>query len=127
MAFFERLGVPLKTERGNRVYPASDHAKDVSGALQREMRRLGVTVSYTRAHEILVAGGKVTGVKTDQGIIEADRIILCSGGLSYPATGSSGDGYRMVKALGMLLCRRAFFGTPSGIRQGLLPAGRAFS
>ena len=105
MEFFERLGVPLKTERGNRVYPASDQAKDVSGALQREMRQLGVTVSYTRVREILASDGKVTGVNTDQGVIEADRIILCAGGLSYPATGSSGDGYRIAKVLGHSVVR----------------------
>ena len=100
MAFFEALGVPLKIERGNRVFPQSDRAKDISGAMLAKMDKLGVTVRQGRANEILVENGAVTGVRADRMVIPAQRVILATGGLSYPKTGSSGDGFAMAKALG---------------------------
>lgn len=100
MRFFEGLGVPLKTERGNRVFPVSDRAKDISGALQRCMRQSGVRVVHTRATGLRTENGAVTGVETQDGLIPAQRVILATGGVSYPRTGSDGDGLRMARKLG---------------------------
>ena len=99
-AFFESHGCPLKVERGNRVFPVSDCAQSVLDCLQNELRRLHVTVSEERVTEILTAEGRVAGVRTDRGSHEAEWVILATGGVSYPATGSTGDGYRMAEALG---------------------------
>lgn len=98
MAFFEGLGVPLKTERGRRVFPQSDKAADIAEALVRfakgaEFRRETVT-------EILTDDGRVTGVRTNKGYYRADRVLLACGGASYPATGSDGSGYRLAEKLG---------------------------
>ena len=98
--YFEKLGVPLKTERGDRVFPQSDRAKDISGALITKLKRSGVNIVQARALEILTDEGAVKGVKTDGGIYESDRVILATGGLSYPKTGSSGDGFKMAEKLG---------------------------
>ncbi len=101
MAFFERYGVPLKTERGNRVFPESDKAVDIVDALVRAVRDVAVKIFHERVTEILTENGKVTGVKCESGReIFADRVILATGGLSYPLTGSTGDGYELAKALG---------------------------
>ena len=99
-AFFESHGCPLKVERGNRVFPVSDRSQSVLDCLQDELRRLHVTVSEERVTEILTAEGRVTGVRTDRGSHEAGWVILATGGVSYPAPGSTGDGYRMAEALG---------------------------
>lgn len=99
-AFFEDHGCPLKVERGNRVFPVSDRSQSVLDCLQNELRRLHVTVSEERVEEILTSDGHVTGVRTDRGSHEAKWVILATGGVSYPATGSTGDGYRMAEALG---------------------------
>jgi len=98
--FFEGLGVPLKTERGGRVFPVSDRAADVAEALSRRMRQLGVNVKKARALDIIAEGGRVRGVKTDAGVLPCDSAIVCTGGMSYPRTGSNGDGYRMAERLG---------------------------
>ena len=100
MAFFEKLGVPLKTERGNRVFPQSDCAFDVSGALRRRCERLGVKWVRDRAVSVDTDGGRVCGVTGQQGTYPAEAVILATGGVSYPATGSTGDGYRMARDLG---------------------------
>ena len=100
MAFFEKLGVPLKTERGNRVFPQSDCAFDVSGALRRRCERLGVRWVRDRAVSVDTDGGRACGVTGQQGTYPAEAVILATGGVSYPATGSTGDGYRMAAALG---------------------------
>lgn len=100
MEFFEGLGVPLKTERGRRVFPVSDRADDIADALARRCRELRVSVLRTRVSAVLTADGKVTGVRTEQGEYAADAVILCTGGRSYPKTGSDGDGYRMARELG---------------------------
>jgi len=98
--FFEENGCPLKTERGNRVFPVSDRSQSVLEALQRAMRRAGVTVHTGRVKEILTTDGAVYGVRTDRETIECKWVILATGGLSYPTTGSTGDGYKMAQALG---------------------------
>ena len=100
MAFFEGLGVPLKVERGNRVFPVSDRSFDISGALERELRRLRVRILRERAAEIVTAEGRVTGVRGERQLHPADAVVLATGGVSYPATGSTGDGYTMAAALG---------------------------
>ncbi|MCM1463535.1 MAG: NAD(P)/FAD-dependent oxidoreductase, partial [Bacteroides sp.] len=103
MNFFEEEGVPLKTERGDRVFPVSDRAADVADALVRRAKRYGVAILHARAEEILTEGCAVIGVKTDGGDLFAERVILATGGLSYPGTGSTGDGYRMAGRLGHTL------------------------
>lgn len=101
MAFFEKIGVPLKVERGKRVFPVSDHARDITGALKTHLHRLGVTVLQHRVKGITTENGAVSGVSLQDGsVISADRVILATGGRSYPRTGSEGDGYRMAQALG---------------------------
>jgi len=100
MAFFEKLGVPLKVERGNRVFPVSDRSFDVSGALERRMKALGVRWIRDRAEDLILQDGAVTGAVGAKGEYPADAVILATGGMSYPATGSTGDGYRMAAAVG---------------------------
>lgn len=101
MAFFEKIGVPLKVERGKRVFPVSDRARDVSGALKTQLHRLGVQVLQHRVKAIAEKDGAVCGVLLQDGsVLAADRVILATGGRSYPRTGSDGDGYRMARALG---------------------------
>ncbi len=100
MAFFEGLGVPLKVERGRRVYPVSDRSFDVSAALERELRRLNVTLVRERAAALIVKDGAVRGVKGERAGHIADAVIVATGGVSYPATGSTGDGYRFAKQVG---------------------------
>lgn len=99
-AFFEGLGVPLKVERGSRVFPASDNANDIADALGAWLKRCGVRVINARALEILTEDGAVTGVRADVGALPCRAAILCTGGASYPLTGSDGDGYRFARALG---------------------------
>ena len=100
MDFFESHGCPLKTERGNRVFPVSNKAQSVLDCLRNELRSTGVTVRTARALGILTENGSVSGVRTDSGAFEAKKVILATGGLSYPTTGSTGDGFAMAKALG---------------------------
>ena len=100
MEFFENAGCPLKTERGNRVFPVSDKSQSVLDALRQEMRRTGVTVRTGRAKDILMENGAVSGVATEKETFEGKSVILATGGVSYPTTGSTGDGYAMAKALG---------------------------
>ena len=100
MEFIESLGVPLKTERGNRVFPVSDKAGDIVSALEREIKRLGVETAWERALDIVTENGRVSAVKTDKRIIPAEKVILATGGMSYKATGSTGDGYKMAERLG---------------------------
>lgn len=100
MELFESLGLHLKTERGNRVFPVSDNANDVAGALQRCMNRAGVRVVHTSAKHIITEADTVTGVETCDGVIECRAAMICTGGLSYPLTGSRGAGYKMAQELG---------------------------
>lgn len=99
-AFFEENGCALKTERGNRVFPVSDRSQSVLEALQSAMRRNGVVVQTGRVKQIMTADGVVTGVRTEKEQIACKWVILATGGLSYPTTGSTGDGYQMAQALG---------------------------
>ena len=99
-AFFEAEGVALKTERGKRVFPQSDRAGDIVAALERACRSAGVHFVHKRVRSLLAQDGRVTGVVTGEGSLAADAVILCTGGRSYPTTGSDGDGYRFATELG---------------------------
>ncbi len=101
MAYFEGLGVPLVTERGQRVFPASQRAMDVVDALVRAVKDAGAQIRCATVAEVLCEEGRVRGVRTAAGErYYADNIVIATGGMSYPATGSSGDGYRFARALG---------------------------
>ena len=100
MDFFESNGCPLKTERGNRVFPVSDRSQTVLDALKGAMDRAGITVSHGRVKSVQTVDGAISGVMTDREVIPCKWVILATGGLSYPTTGSSGDGYAMAKTLG---------------------------
>lgn len=98
MAFFEGQGVPLKTERGRRVFPVSDNAHQIADALARWAGK--AQVIRQAVTEVLTEGGRAVGVKTAQGAYHAQGVILCCGGASYPGTGSNGDGYKLASQLG---------------------------
>ena len=98
--FFEDLGVQLKVERGNRVFPQSDKAADIIDALFYELKRLKVPVLQTRVTGLQIQEDRITGLETEQGNLEAGAVILATGGLSYPATGSTGDGHQMAAQAG---------------------------
>ncbi len=100
IAFFEQEGVPLKTERGGRVFPQSDRALDIVDALYRWVRRAGVKLVHTEAERLLLENGGAVGAAAGGREYRADAVILATGGASYPLTGSTGDGYRFAKAAG---------------------------
>ena len=98
--FFEAAGVPLKVERGRRVFPVSDKADDIVKALVREARAAGVRTAFEKVLSINSADGKVSTITTDKACYSTGAVIICTGGRSYPRTGSDGDGYAFAKALG---------------------------
>ncbi|MBO5210367.1 MAG: NAD(P)/FAD-dependent oxidoreductase [Clostridia bacterium] len=99
--FFENAGVPLKTERGNRVFPVSDKAVDVVDALVNTAKANGVIIINAEADIVLNENGAIIGVKLANGeVLPADSVVIATGGVSYPVTGSTGDGYRFAKTLG---------------------------
>lgn len=103
ITFFEQLGCKTKIERGNRVFPVSDKSSDVIGAMKQELHRLGVEVHYNCTVESLwIEEEKLAGIyiKGEKKPIGADKVIVATGGLSYPATGSTGDGYEFAKKIG---------------------------
>ena len=101
MRFFESRGVPLKTERGNRVFPVSDKAVDIVDALVNSVKKLDVKIINSRVTEVICENGKAVGVACENGKdFSADRVIIATGGMSYPVTGSTGDGYKMAESLG---------------------------
>lgn len=101
MNLLERLGCPLKVERGNRVFPVSDHAYDVIDAFYRELRKIGVTILlHTNVKHIWEENGVCKGVILADKKMRADAVIVATGGRSYPSTGSTGDGYRFAKETG---------------------------
>ena len=100
MDFFATAGCQLKTERGNRVFPVSDRSQSVLEALQREMHRAGVEIRTDRVRQIETKDGAVFGVRGKNATYGCQWVILATGGLSYPTTGSTGDGYAMAEALG---------------------------
>lgn len=100
MDFFERLGVPLKTERGNRVFPVSDKAEDIVRALEQGCEDYGVNKIFSKVTEIITEDGAVKGVKCGSRTYFAPSVLIATGGKSYPGTGSDGDGYRFAEELG---------------------------
>ena len=100
MAFFEENGCALKTERGNRVFPVTDKSQSVLECLLNLLRKYKISVKTGRVKGILTENGKAVGVRTEEGSYRAEWVILATGGASYPATGSTGDGYTMAAALG---------------------------
>ena len=105
MEFFEEAGVPLKVERGNRVFPQSDHSSDIIRALERELKKAGAKIHlHTAVKEIVKESetDSVTGVILIDGtFMEGDAVIVATGGFSYQSTGSTGDGYRFARELGL--------------------------
>lgn len=100
MAFFESLGVELKTERGNRVFPVSDRAQDISGALINAAKNAGVRIVHDEARSLIIENGAVKGVKGRNTEYYAEQTVVATGGLSYPKTGSTGDGYKFARQAG---------------------------
>ncbi len=125
MDFFEKAGCPLKIERGDRVFPVSDHSSDIIGALSRELKKRGVEILlHTQVRELMVEEKPIEGEDgcgpsgekvfravrlSDNSVLYGDSCIVCTGGISYPATGSTGDGYRFAQDTGHRLveCRPA--------------------
>lgn len=112
MDFFSARGLALKTERGGRVFPLSDHASDVTKTLEKACKNAGVTVSLNETAVELIAVNeesekgtmpRITAVKTDKREIGCDTAIICTGGLSFPSTGSTGDGYKFAEKFGLKL------------------------
>ena len=101
MRLMEEFGLSLKVERGNRVFPTSDHASDVTKTLERACRSVGVNISLNETvRSVRTENGAVRAVVTDRGEYPCDAVIVCTGGISYPSTGSTGDGYRFAKEAG---------------------------
>ena len=100
MELFESLGVPLKTERGNRVFPVSDRSHDIANALERAYAHAGGRVLHAAATDILTRDGAVSAAVTTEGTIDCGAAVVCTGGMSYPLTGSTGDGYRFAQQFG---------------------------
>lgn len=100
--FFEDCGLKVKVERGDRVFPASDHSSDVIGVLSRKMKDLGVNVHLNcGVKKLVIEDGIVTGILTEgNDFVPADEVIIATGGISYPSTGSTGDGYRFAREAG---------------------------
>ncbi|MBR2283933.1 MAG: NAD(P)/FAD-dependent oxidoreductase [Ruminococcus sp.] len=99
MSFFEGLGVPLKTERGNRVFPVSDRAEDIVNAFRKELDRLGVRVIHKSVRSLITEDGRCAGVRAD-GEYRSETVLVACGGASYPQTGSDGSGYRLAETAG---------------------------
>lgn len=111
--FFEKLGVPTKVERGGRVFPQSDKSFDVVSALRKYLIDGNTEIIRDRADEICAEDGRIIGVKCQKrGFIKADGVIIATGGISYPITGSTGDGYTFAESVGH---------TVTDIRPSLVP------
>lgn len=100
MNFFEELGVPLKTERGNRVFPVSDKAEDIVSSLEKELKKLGVKIIHKRVESLIIENDAVCGVKAQGKEYRSNSVLIACGGKSYPLTGSTGDGYRLAESAG---------------------------
>ncbi len=109
--FFESHGLSVKTERGGRVFPVSDHASDVTKTLERACKSVGVEIRLgetvkkisLRTSSDIIAMPRIAGVETDKQTYPCDEAVVCTGGLSYPSTGSTGDGYRFAKDCGLFV------------------------
>lgn len=112
MNFFEEIGVPLKTERGNRVFPVSDNANDIADALAHEMKKSGVKVIRKRVTKLIMENNICKGVKAGGEIYYSESVLIACGGKSYTKTGSTGDGYKLAESVGH---------TVTGIKPSLVP------
>lgn len=101
MTYFEKIGVPLKTERVNGVFPVSDRASDITEALKKALKKAGVSVIRQRVKNLIFENGRCTGAAASDGsIINAKNVLVATGGISYPVTGSTGDGYDFARSAG---------------------------
>lgn len=100
MNFFEWSGVPLKTERGNRVFPVSDKASDIVSALENELKTAGAKLAAERVKSLIIEDGVCLGVRTSSGEYRSRSVLIATGGKSYPSTGSTGDGYMLAESAG---------------------------
>ena len=123
MDFFEKAGVPLKTERGNRVFPKSDHSSDIIRALERELKKAGAFVHlHTEVQKVSADENGVKGVVLADGtFLSGDCVIVATGGLSYPTTGSTGDGYRFAEETGHQLTPRKPSLVPLVTKEAYIP------
>lgn len=101
MELFEEAGVPLKTERGRRVFPVSDKASDIQFAFDRMIKERGITVLYNSPAEAIEKTDFGYDIATASGVISAKCVVISTGGVSYPLTGSTGDGHKMLSSLGI--------------------------
>lgn len=118
MSFFEGLGVPLKTERGNRVFPASDKSSDILKAYNKALDKYGVTVKLNEEVLEIEKKGDVFAVKTNKNSYLFDKVVIATGGITYPQTGSTGDGYKFAKGFGHGIIK------PVGVLNGLVTRER---
>lgn len=100
MEFFEECGVKLKVERGRRVFPVSDKAQDIVNALSDKCRKVGVKIINRRIMSLCIDDGQIVGLSDGQSVYECESVIVCTGGKSYPQTGSDGDGYKFARQAG---------------------------
>ncbi len=128
MDFFEENGVPLKIERGNRVFPESDKASDIVDALRRYALKSGANVVKGRVSELIVTDEELKGVKTDDGTeYFADAVVIATGGMSYPLTGSTGDGYQLAKSVGHTITPLSPSLVPIEVHEGFCSALQGLS
>lgn len=111
MDFFEGLGVPLKTERGNRVFPVSDNAHDIADALWKKLKKCRVEIRQGNVKEVLDRNGSVIGVRTENDVFEAPSVLLACGGASYPARArtATARGWRKSWGTPLFLCVRLWW------------------
>lgn len=123
MEFFETAGLAIKTERGNRVFPQSDHSSDVIKTLEKEMKRQGVQVHlYTKVVNVISENGRFTSLKlADGSCIQGDACIIATGGLSYQSTGSTGDGYAFAEAMGHTVTELSPSLVPMEVKEDFVP------
>lgn len=121
MEFFENSGVELKTERGRRVFPASDRAADAVNAMERRLALAGVRVEHCRVTDIVCDGDEVSAVRTADKISPAAAVIIATGGVSYPATGSRGDGHKMARRAGLAVTELCGSLVPIETRENTAP------
>lgn len=123
MEFFESAGLAIKTERGNRVFPQSDHSSDVIKTLEKEMKRQGVQVHlYTKVENVISENGRFTSLKlADGSCVQGDACIIATGGLSYQSTGSTGDGYAFADAMGHTVTELSPSLVPMEVKEDFVP------
>ena len=128
-SFFENLGVRTKVERGNRVFPESDHSSDVISAMSRELKRLGAGIYlHTEVKQVLADEGHFTGIRLADGkTVSADACIIATGGISYPSTGSTGDGYRFAREAGHKVTALYPSLVPMEVKEAFIPALQGLS